>query len=335
MESRPSGKPTHPDDGSQKPVKELSPSYDPARLLGWARSEKEGGGHSDSPQEPDALPDTSISAARARILARFETWLDEALAEEDPPEGIATELLASLDDGENEGGLLEEGQKCDLYSLQSAVTALTQEVRIQGRTFKQLSDSLTPLVDRISSLAPALDAYNEAVLEIRRVTGDVGAMGRERKREIERESARGAIADVLDVLLDVNDRLTRGRTAAREHFERIVSESGKSWWRRLSPRRRTRVKEAIEATRALEKGYTLSVSRIGESLEKLGVYEVEGEGAQFDPRLMNAVEVEETNAVPEGTVLEVHRIGYRWNEAVFRPSQVKVARASLTRTDDT
>jgi len=40
---------------------------------------------------------------------------------------------------------------------------------------------------------------------------------------------------------------------------------------------------------------------------------------------MNAVDKEESTAVPEGTVLEVYRTGYEWSGEVFRPAQVKVS----------
>jgi molecular chaperone GrpE (heat shock protein) len=42
---------------------------------------------------------------------------------------------------------------------------------------------------------------------------------------------------------------------------------------------------------------------------------------------MTAVEIEETDAVPEGTVVEIYRNGYEWEGEVYRPAQVKVARA--------
>ena len=37
---------------------------------------------------------------RSQILQRFEQWLDSALAEEDPPQGIPAEILAG-DQAEN------------------------------------------------------------------------------------------------------------------------------------------------------------------------------------------------------------------------------------------
>jgi molecular chaperone GrpE len=50
-------------------------------------------------------------------------------------------------------------------------------------------------------------------------------------------------------------------------------------------------------------------------------------GDKFDPRVMNAVDIQETDSVPDGSVVEVYRAGYEWNGAVYRTAQVRVARA--------
>ena len=71
---------------------------------------------------------------REEILRRFEARLDAALAREDAPRGIPEELLAA------ENGA--EESTVDRYRMWAALTALTQEVKLQGRTFKQLSDTL-------------------------------------------------------------------------------------------------------------------------------------------------------------------------------------------------
>ena len=95
------------------------------------------------------------------MLRRFEGWLDSVLALEEPPQGIAAELLSALT---VEAGASGDGQ-CDLYSMWAAVTALTQEVKLQGRTFKQLSETLAPVAD----LAPQLpEAQRKAQEQARR-----------------------------------------------------------------------------------------------------------------------------------------------------------------------
>ena len=80
---------------------------------------------------------------REEILQRFETWLDGVLAAEEPPQGIAAELLSSLQT-ETETSAIG---RCDLYAMWASVTALTQETRLQGRSFKQLSETLAPLAE--------------------------------------------------------------------------------------------------------------------------------------------------------------------------------------------
>ena len=72
---------------------------------------------------------------RAEVLRRVEQWLDATLADEASPPGIPPEILS----GEAE---TEEGQPGDLHSMWGAITALTQEVRLQGRAFKQLSETV-------------------------------------------------------------------------------------------------------------------------------------------------------------------------------------------------
>ena len=85
---------------------------------------------------------------RKQILLSFEAWLDRVLAEEEPPEGLPSEILARLS---TESPHSTEGS-CDLYSMWSQMTALVQEVKLQGRSFKQLSDAVAPVAD----LAPRL-----------------------------------------------------------------------------------------------------------------------------------------------------------------------------------
>lgn len=75
--------------------------------------------------------------SREEILRRFESWLDSALAAEEPPQGIEAEILAAIED-ENE----VRPDSAAGYSVWAALTALTQEVKLQGRSFKELKETL-------------------------------------------------------------------------------------------------------------------------------------------------------------------------------------------------
>ena len=100
------------------------------------------------------MTDTHLTAdVRARILERFEEWLDASLSAGREPDGIAAEILA-------QAGSEEAPPFDDFYSMWAAVTALTQEVRLQGRAFKQIGSSLE-----------AAAGIPEAVSELGRVAG--------------------------------------------------------------------------------------------------------------------------------------------------------------------
>jgi len=241
---------------------------------------------------------------REQILSRFTAWLDSVLAEEEPPQGIAAEILAALDAGQQDGSPATatavppsrtDGQ-WDLYSMWSAMTALTQEVKLQGRSFKQLSETVAPVAD----LAPLLP-------------------------EMQRQAEERARGEVLDVLLDLRDRLRRGLDSARAGQVEL-RESFKLGWRSRLFGLDKPLKAAVDAVAALEKGYSLSLDRLNEALDQSDIREIVCQGQPFDPTSMHAVDLEETSSAPEGTVLEVYRAGYERKGEVYRPAQVKVAR---------
>lgn len=61
-------------------------------------------------------------------------------------------------------------------------------------------------------------------------------------------------------------------------------------------------------------------------LAREGVARVGAAGDRFDPELHEAISVQESDEVPDRTVLDVARSGYRHGERVLRPAQVVVSR---------
>jgi molecular chaperone GrpE (heat shock protein) len=230
---------------------------------------------------------------RETILRSFEAWLDSLLADEEPPQGLAGELLSTLVGAEPKP--VSNG-RCDLYSMWAAMTALTQEVKLQGRSFKQLSETLAPL----ANLAPELP-------------------------EMERQAQERARREVLDVLLDLRDRLARGLDQVRAARERMNDPMQSSWIARLLARNRA-FRRAFETPAALEEAYQMNLERLNDTLAQFDVQEIACDGQPFDPKSMDAVDVEETDQQAEGTVLEVYRAGYEWKGEVHRAAQVKVSR---------
>jgi molecular chaperone GrpE len=176
----------------------------------------------------------------------------------------------------------------DLYTMWAAVTALTQEVKLQGRAFKQLSETLD--------------------------------------REFERRGNK----QVLDALLDLRDRLLRGLESVR-----LRQEPRPTFRARIFRSRWREIQHAFETVRAMENGYRLTLERLDDLLKEFEVRPIECAGQPFDPRRMNAVDVEENEEAEDGTVLAVYRTGYERNGEVYRPAQVRVAqRRRRTATDE-
>ncbi|MDR0248576.1 MAG: nucleotide exchange factor GrpE [Oscillospiraceae bacterium] len=74
-----------------------------------------------------------------------------------------------------------------------------------------------------------------------------------------------------------------------------------------------------------EKGVNLICKKCAEIFTSLGVEEIEAEGRPFDPELHDGVLLASVPDVPEQTVVEVLRKGYRMGEVILRHAQVKVS----------
>ncbi len=253
---------------------------------------------------------------RERILRRFELWLDEILDCEPPPEGIAAEILEQL---ETEAPLDTSGEDrtdCDSYALWSAMTAMAEETRLQGRAFKQLHDGLSPMQELVGSVSDMLHRC-EASLD-------------QQEQRVHETVQQAAWADILDTLIDMRERLLRGAHSAQAWLERPRprKESGlvASICRRIFVRQNYAQTQQEEAVRSLLKGYCLCREILDEALVRIGVRPIDCLGWPFDPVSMKAIDIGYDADAPDGTVLEVYRQGYRRGEMIYRPAEVKVAR---------
>ena len=241
----------------------------------------------------DALSGRPSPEQRERLVRNFEAWLEKALADEAPPSGLTVELLSALETGDP---LPPVDRSCDLYSLWCAMTALTQEVRLQGRAFTQLRDTLFRGLEASAAQSSAETPRSKQA----------------QRREI-------------DTLLDLRDRVERGRSAAQSAAEELAPSRRPRWARWLGIGRR-RARQTQEILAALSQGYGLTLDRLDQALLDLHVSAIRSEGQRFDPQRMTAIAIGETDEVSEGTVVEVYRSGYEWESEVYRPAQVKVAR---------
>ena len=244
--------------------------------------------------------------ARERLVRNFAAWLDRVVEEEKLPEGLPAELLTALQNDEPLPpleGTLSAGQGGDLYSLWSAMTTLAQEVRVQGRLFKQLNE--TVIQDLQSRNPPGEDTAPEPA------AGD-------RKPETPGKQQ-------VDLMLDLRDRMERGVGAARDAAAELAPSRLPRLARWLGVGS-AYARHAQEILGALSHGYSLSLDRVDEALVASGIDRMACQNHRFDPQRMTAIDIDETGANPEGTVVAVYRDGYEWNGKVYRTAQVKVAR---------
>ena len=65
--------------------------------------------------------------------------------------------------------------------------------------------------------------------------------------------------------------------------------------------------------------------RLFDTLKKLGLEPIVAQGEPFDPHVHHAVEMVETEDVPDHTVLAEFQRGYNFKGRLLRPAMVKVA----------
>lgn len=79
------------------------------------------------------------------------------------------------------------------------------------------------------------------------------------------------------------------------------------------------------ADEAYRKGVEMIMGQFNQTLEKLGISEIEALGKTFDPNMHNAVMHVEDESFGENEVVEVFQKGFKLNDKVIRFAMVKVA----------
>ena len=77
---------------------------------------------------------------------------------------------------------------------------------------------------------------------------------------------------------------------------------------------------------AILQGLGMVARQFRDFLTSSGLEEVQTEGAEFDPNLMEAVGHEADDTVPEGRVLRQTRRGYKLRDRLLRPASVFVSK---------
>ena len=86
-----------------------------------------------------------------------------------------------------------------------------------------------------------------------------------------------------------------------------------------------RALKAESSDRKYVSGIELIYNRFYDALKKLGLEPIESKGLPFDPQIHHAVDMVETEDLPDHTVLEEFQRGYNFKGRPLRPAMVKVA----------
>lgn len=121
---------------------------------------------------------------------------------------------------------------------------------------------------------------------------------RKRVERERREQADQAVIDLLQDILPIVDDFDRALTV-----------------------------EAGDADSAYRKGVELIHTKLHDMLRKRGVKPIDALGADFDPRVHQAVVQESSPGHREGEVIGELQRGYTINDRLLRPAMVKVAKA--------
>ena len=120
---------------------------------------------------------------------------------------------------------------------------------------------------------------------------------KKRVRQEQSETVQRANAELIERLLPVVD-----------NFHRVIESAPE------------------EVDEAWLKGIKLTLQQLDELLVAQGVSPIEAVGQPFDPMLHEAIGHEESDELPEDTVVSEVRRGYRLHDRVVRPALVRVAR---------
>lgn len=180
---------------------------------------------------------------------------------------------------------------------------------------------------------------------------DLNDMPAAEAEQMQAENAAGGATDSLQTELEQ----ARGeRDALKDRLARLQAEFDNARKREQKERQDTRdyaVQGAVEpflgvmdnfqlalksqgSAEQLRSGVELILKQMEEALRGLNVQPVESVGAQFDPRVHEALGSEERSDMPDHQVLEEIRRGYKLRDKLLRPALVKIATNSAQVQDN-
>lgn len=199
------------------------------------------------------------------------------------------EELSSYDDIK----VIKHDRPLDLYGFYEELCVLRTEFRKNARRNQ----------DSFSTFGEALSGFEKVVRDI---SARILESEKEREAEdiLEKKSFYLPLIEILERIKRIEKRFNPSPRGKMLSF-------GKYW---------------REAWSYMEEGIGILRSHFEELLKKQGIHEIEALGRPFDPYLMSAVEVEETDEAGPNQVLNVISAGYYYRENILKIAEVKLSK---------
>lgn len=186
-----------------------------------------------------------------------------------------------------------------------------------------------PDVDGIESVAPESvepEAIEPEVVELHSVPADPSEVERLQAQLTEQSARLRTVSKAYtDLQKEMDAFRKRQQVLAEAKAERKAGEVIERFFEPVQ-----NLKRALEADGTAEDlrgGVRLVLQQFARQMTDLGLSEVPGEGAPFDPKVHDALAVMPvTDPAQDGTIITVHSTGWMVNERVIQPAKVVIGK---------
>lgn len=188
-------------------------------------------------------------------------------------------------------------------------------------------DETVQTEDTESQTETESEDVNDTVAEDEKLSGKEKKKSKKLEAEIDKLSA--ALSDEQDKYMRLYAEYDNFRKRSAKEREGVYADAYCDALVQILPildtLERAAQFSAEDAESPMAKGLELTLKSFAETMNKMGVCEIEALGKEFDPNLHNAVMHVDDENTGENTVIEVFMKGYKKGDKILRHAMVKVA----------
>ncbi len=255
----------------------------------------------ETSSEENTLPSSTQPSNNETLREAVEAWLTHLNKQDQPPFEIVQQELAS--------------SPPDLYSLVEVITALRQEISLQGRSFHQLEKTIASRLEGETDPSGSTSIHNQLLQSLQEIQSGLYTFFSQTLQETHDQAKQQGKEETLQILLDpfldTHDQL-------RRLINQNAKKSKKSIWRLFTSSSHKKEREPI-------KTMELIYEKINQRLGVIGITPAVRIGQPFDSASMKAADTIVTDEFDENTVIEIYRQGYIYDNTVLRFAEVCVS----------